>query len=153
MRHTRSVKALHATDRGHRCAKLVKHGALQVKQRREPAGARRDQIPKFVQPCNPLGWRVACDQSGIDGPNGNTRYPMRLAGDFGHFFIDTSLVSPKGTTALQHQGNVFVVEQEVFGFLGSHGRKLFVVFVMYVMYVVRESSNSKAKRQKIKPTA
>ncbi len=71
--------------------------------------ARRDFFPEAAQPGHALFRSIASDDSGIDGADGNARYPIRYVFRGSERFIDPSLVATEGAATLQHKCNLFVV--------------------------------------------
>jgi hypothetical protein len=70
-----------------------------------PRGARSHMRPKFPQPIDAGIGRVAGDDGGVDRTDRDTGNPVRMDVGFRERLVDTALICPESTAALQQQGN------------------------------------------------
>jgi len=66
---------------------------------------RGHRFPELAQPLDPLGRRVAADQGGVDGADGNPGDPVGMQVGFGQRLVDAGLIGAQRAAALQQQGN------------------------------------------------
>ena len=68
-----------------------------------PKRGRTDGFPELAQLLDaPFRW-IAGDQCRVDGPDRNTRDPVRVQVGFGQSLIDAGLIGAERSTALQQQ--------------------------------------------------
>ena len=68
-----------------------------------PKRGRTDSFPELAQLLDAPFRRIAGDQCRVDGPDRNTRDPVRVQVGFGQSLIDAGLIGAERSTALQQQ--------------------------------------------------
>src|SRR3984893_2057780 len=68
-----------------------------------------DLIPKTAQALQAALWRIASDDRSVNRADRNPRHPVGQIFRGRQRLINSRLVAPKGTPALQNQANFFVI--------------------------------------------
>jgi hypothetical protein len=100
----RSKEPRDADERGRSGTPLVQQRPVAPPGQRHVLRRRgRQPVPELPQARDALPGRIASDQGGVDGADGDAGHPVQIAVAFHQDCVDAGLAGAQGTSALEHQ--------------------------------------------------